>query len=331
MNIVLLSGGAGKRLWPLSDCKPKQFFELLETPEGIRESMLQRTYRMLKSMSDTVDISVSTSRDQEVLTREQVGEKVDICLEPSTRNTFGAILLVAAWLHDIKGVSDHEAVLACPVDSYFDEDFCRALGELHDFVNRGDANIALLGIKPKSVSEKYGYIVPKSAERVSEVDCFVEKPTRKLAAALIEKKALWNCGVFGFRLRYILDIAGDLLGTFRYSDIFDNYSHIPEVPFDKAVVEKEKCVSVMKYDGEWSDIGTWDELAKKMNGHPVGKARLIDSRDTFVFNDLNVPVLSVGVADLIIAATQKGILVADKSRAAEMKDYIVFPDADQSL
>ena len=322
MNIVLLSGGEGKRLWPLSDSKPKQFFELLETPEGIRESMLQRTYRMLKSMSGTVDITVSTSRGQEALTGEQIGDKVDICVEPSARNTFGAILLAAAWLHDIKGVSDHEAVLACPVDSYFDEDYCRALGKLHDFVNSGDANIALLGIKPNSVSEKYGYIVPKSAERISAVDCFVEKPTRKLAAALIEKNALWNCGVFGFRLRYILDIAVDLLGTSRYSDIYDDYSHIPEAPFDKAVVEKEKHVSVMRYDGEWSDVGTWDELAKKMNGHSVGVSRLIDSRDTFVLNDLNVPVLSVGTANLIIAATPKGILVADKSRVGEIKDYM---------
>lgn len=111
MNIVLLSGGSGKRLWPLSnDIRSKQFLKLFKTDDGSYESMVQRVYRQIISVEPDAGVTIATSKTQVSAIKNQLGEKVDICVEPCRRDTFPAIALASAYLHDIKGVPYSESV-----------------------------------------------------------------------------------------------------------------------------------------------------------------------------------------------------------------------------
>ena len=121
MNIILLSGGSGKRLWPLSnDVRSKQFIKLLKNGDTY-ESMLQRVYRQITTVDANAKITIATSKSQASIIKNQLGEKVSICVEPCRRDTFPAIILTAAYLHDKLNVEMDEPVIVCPVDPYVDD------------------------------------------------------------------------------------------------------------------------------------------------------------------------------------------------------------------
>ena len=214
VQIVLLSGGAGKRLWPLSnDLYSKQFLRLLKREDGIRESMIQRVCRQVQSVAPNIPVTVATGREQVSLIRRQLGSGVNISIEPCRRDTFPAIALVSAYLHEVRGVPLDEAVAICPADPYVDEGYFRAVLQLLQEAERADAaNLVLMGIEPTYPSEKYGYIIPMSQETQSMVRSFKEKPDQETAAQYIGQGALWNSGVFAFKLGYALHKARELLG-----------------------------------------------------------------------------------------------------------------------
>lgn len=138
MNIVLLSGGSGKRLWPLSnDIRSKQFIKIFRTGDGEYESMVQRVYRQIRSVDRDAAVTIATSKTQVSAIHNQLGNGAGICVEPCRRDTFPAIALVAAWLHDVKKVSEDEPVVICPVDPYVDEDYFQAVGELGRLAGEG--------------------------------------------------------------------------------------------------------------------------------------------------------------------------------------------------
>ena len=117
MNIVLLSGGSGKRLWPLSnDVRSKQFIKIFKLENGSYESMLQRVYRQIKATNPGATVTIATSKSQVSAIHNQLGEDVGVSVEPCRRDTFPAIALATAYLHDVQGVSEDEAVVVCPVD-----------------------------------------------------------------------------------------------------------------------------------------------------------------------------------------------------------------------
>ena len=121
VQIVLRSGGAGKRLWPLSnELYSKQFLRLLAQEDGSRESMIQRVCRQAQSAAPDVPITIATGREQTSLIRRQLGSRVNISVEPCRRDTFPAIALVSAYLHEVRGVPLDEAVAICPADPYVD-------------------------------------------------------------------------------------------------------------------------------------------------------------------------------------------------------------------
>ena len=177
MNIVLLSGGSGKRLWPLSnDVRSKQFIKLFAAPNGENESMVQRMYRGIKSVNSSSKVVVATSKTQISEIHNQLGDDVLISVEPFRRDTFPAIALAVAFLHDVEGVGDNESVVVCPVDPYVDSEYFNALSNLSAAAISGDSNLVLMGMKPTFPSEKYGYIIPASADAVAQVKTFREKP-----------------------------------------------------------------------------------------------------------------------------------------------------------
>ena len=324
MQIVLLSGGAGKRLWPLSnDLYSKQFLRLLKREDGTHESMIQRVCRQVQSVASNVPVTVATGREQVSLIRRQLGLGVNISIEPCRRDTFPAIALVSAYLHEVGGVSLDEAVAICPADPYVDGNYFHAVLRLLEEAERKDsANLVLMGIEPTYPSEKYGYIIPASQESQSMVQSFKEKPNKETAEEYIAQGALWNSGVFAFKLGYALDKARELLDYIDYEDLFNRYEELTKISFDYAVVEKEKNIAVQRYSGTWLDIGTWNTLAEVMPESSIGRVTMDEMcKNVHVVNTLPMPILCMGLKDVVVAASPEGILISDKERSSAMKPY----------
>lgn len=324
MNIILLSGGSGKRLWPLSnDVRSKQFIKLFKNPDGEYESMVQRVYRQIRTADRDAAVTIATSRTQASAIHNQLGQDVGICVEPCRRDTFPAIALATAYLHEVMGVNREEAVVVCPVDPFVDQDYFEALKKLGELAAASSANLVLMGIEPTYPSEKYGYIIPEDTGNVSRVQTFREKPDAATAKDYISQGALWNGGVFAYRLGYVLDRATELLNFTDYQDLFNRYDTLTKISFDYAVVEKEPDIEVLRFHGQWRDIGTWNTLTEAMDENCVGPSILNDTcENVHVINELDMPILCMGLKDVVVSASPEGILVSDKEQSSYIKPFV---------
>lgn len=324
MNIVLLSGGSGKRLWPLSnDIRSKQFIKIFRTRDGSYESMVQRVYRQIRKADSSARITIATSKAQVSVINNQLGEGISISVEPCRRDTFPAIALASAYLADVQGTDPEEPVVICPIDPYVEDGYFEALKDLAVQAAKGESNLVLMGIEPTYPSEKYGYIIPQGTEAVSVVANFKEKPDRITAQEYISRGALWNGGVFAFKLAYMLKKAHELLDFTDYQDLYDKYGSLEKISFDYAVAEKEERIQVMRFHGQWKDLGTWNTLTEAMEESCIGDAILAQPcKNVHIINELNVPILAVGMKDVVISASPEGILVSDKEQSSYIKPYV---------
>ena len=330
MNIILLSGGSGKRLWPLSnDIRSKQFIKIFKKPDTDTaaddryESMAQRVYRQIKKADPDATVTIATSKSQVSAIHNQLGEDVGISAEPCRRDTFPAIVLATAYLHDVKGIPEDEAVVVCPVDPYVQEDYFAAVKQLGALAQAGTANLVLMGIQPTYPSEKYGYIIPETKDAVAKVSTFKEKPDSITAQNYIAQGGLWNGGVFAYKISYVLERAHQLIDFTDYADLFSKYDTLQKISFDYAVAEHEPDIAVMRFNGEWKDLGTWNTLTEAMEETIVGDARLNDKcQNVHVINELGIPVLAMGLQDVVIAASSEGILISDKAQSSYIKPFV---------
>lgn len=324
MNIILLSGGSGKRLWPLSnDIRSKQFLKIFRRPDGSYESMAQRMYRQIRKIDAEAKVTIATGKAQVSEIRNQLGPEVGISVEPCRRDTFPAIALACAYLHDVQGVGEDEPVVVCPVDPYVEDDYFEALKRLSDLAAGGAANLTLLGMEPTYPSEKYGYIIPESRDEVSRVLTFKEKPDLETARTYLAQGALWNGGIFAFRLGYVLEKAHSLLSFVDYQDLMLHYESCPKISFDYAVVEKEPVIQVLRFHGLWKDLGTWNTLTEAMSDRTIGSVQMDEGcENTHVINALDIPVLVMGMKNAVVAAAPDGILVSDKEQSSYIKPYV---------
>lgn len=324
MNIILLSGGSGKRLWPLSnDVRSKQFIKIFKKDDNTYESMVQRMHRGIRSVNVDANITIATSKTQVSSIYNQLGDDVWISVEPCRRDTFPAIILATAYLHDVQGIDFDEVVVVCPVDPYMEDDYFKALEKLGRQTEHSNANLVLMGIEPAYPSDKYGYIIPKDQSVVSNVMIFKEKPDEKTAAEYIAKGALWNSGVFAYKLRYLLDKAHELIDFIDYEDLFSKYETLAKISFDYAVVEKETKIEVMRFNGTWKDLGTWNTFTEAMDGDSIGSVYIDKScKGSHVINELDVPIVCMGLKDIVVAASPQGVLVSDKAKTSEIKPIV---------
>lgn len=322
MKMILLSGGSGKRLWPLSnDIRSKQFLKLLKDHENNNESMVQRVYRQIRDTGIDSDLVIATGRTQKDSIENHLGNAVDVVLEPERRDTFPAIALAAAYLHFEKDMDPSEAVVCLPVDPYAELDYFKVVNILKEKIENNEAKIGLMGINPTYPSAKYGYILKeKNSDLVSG---FQEKPSEEFAKALIEDGAMWNGGVFAFQSGYIMDILSTYISFSSYEDVVRQYDQLPKISFDYEVVEKESSIVMVEYHGVWKDLGTWNTLTEVMDEPASGKVTLSDScSNTHVINELDIPMTVLGAKDMVIAASPDGILVSDKHESSYLKDYL---------
>ncbi|MBQ6366340.1 MAG: cupin domain-containing protein [Oscillospiraceae bacterium] len=334
MNILLLSGGSGKRLWPLSnEVRSKQFIKIFKKPEHLipagsedadaYESMVQRVYRQIRTVDADAVVTIATSKSQVSAIHNQLGMDVGISVEPCRRDTFPAIALATAYLHDVQKISPEEAVVVCPVDPYVEEDYFVALRRLWELAQAGTANLVLMGIDPTYPCEKYGYIIPADKEPVSRVSSFKEKPDVLTARKYIDAGGLWNGGVFAYKLGYVLRRAHEMIDFTDYEDLYRKYDTLNKISFDYAVVEHEKDIAVLRFAGQWKDLGTWNTLTEAMEETTVGDARMNETcTNVHVINELDVPILVMGGKDLVISASTDGILVSDKEQSSYIKPFV---------
>ena len=325
MNIVLLSGGSGKRLWPLSNnARSKQFLKLLECEDKSKESMVQRVYRQIGEMDADIHVTVATSVGQVDAIRSQLGADVDIVTEPERRDTYPAIMLAAAYLYDVKHCGLEEPVIVMPVDPYTEQGYFDTIQKMEQAVRENAADIVLMGIDPAYPSEKYGYILPKKEKQngYAEVRKFVEKPDALKAAELIADGALWNGGVFAFRLGYLIDKVDAEPGKNRFDTLLERYHTLKKISFDYEIVEKADRIAVTPFCGMWKDLGTWNTLSEEISADTGLTVRGEGTEDTKIVNELNIPVVALGVKDMVIAASPDGILVSGKDASSFMKPYV---------
>ena len=362
MKIVLLSGGSGKRLWPLSnDIRSKQFLKVVKNEDGETESMLQRVHRQMQAAGLGDGVTVATGAAQVESIKGQLGEAVSIVVEPERRNTFPAIALSAAYLYFEKNCPMEETVVVLPVDPYVGEEYFRMLHKLDAAVQAGAADLVLMGVAPTYPSEKYGYIIPipqagwdgqglarnipgnhgegkegifpgtsregrlvgNENSQLLPVLEFREKPDMQTAEELIQKGGLWNCGVFALKLSYLMAIVKKTIPCACYADVLRQYGEFEKTSFDYAVVEKAESVAVLPYHGEWKDLGTWNTLTEVMEEKPIGDVVVSEKcRNTHVINELSIPIVVMGAKDMIVAASPDGILVSDKEQSSYIKGYV---------
>ena len=327
MKIILLSGGSGKRLWPVSNnVRSKQFVSLLPSPNGGSESMVQRVVRQIKEANLCENITIATGIAQCGMIEAQLGSGVDIVTEPERRDTFPAIALSTSYLAMEKGCNDDEIVVVMPCDPFTDNGYFKTIAKMVEAVKCNRADLVLMGICPTYPSSKFGYIVPQTGEagkEVMNVAGFTEKPSEQHAAELIKSGAMWNGGVFCFRLGYMRAITEKYVQANTFTELRNRYNELPKISFDYEVVEKAKSIAALPYDGIWRDLGTWNALACELRNNCIGNA-IIDNPEagTHVINQLELPLLCIGTSNLIVAASPDGILVADKEHCEQLKNFV---------
>ena len=331
MQLILLSGGSGKRLWPLSnDARSKQFLPLLAKPDGGMESMIQRVVRQIREAKLTDNITFATNAVQRDSIINQLGEDVNVVTEPERRDTFPAIALASSYLAKEKKCNDDEVVVIMPCDVYTESKYFATIGKMVETVENDVADLVLMGITPTYPSEKFGYVVPEStqsSESVFNKDClrvarFTEKPNEEKARELLKQNAFWNGGVFAFRLGYIMNIVSQYLKTETFLETRNCYAEFPKISFDYEVAEKAESVAVVPFSGEWKDLGTWNALCEELPSTHIGNVMMGDHNvNTHTVNELGIPVFCNGLKDVIVAASPDGIMVCDKQDSEKIKDY----------
>lgn len=326
MHIILLSGGSGKRLWPLSnDVRSKQFIKLLSKPDGTKESMVQRVMRQLEESGICNSITVATSRFQCDAILNQLGENISVVVEPERRDTFPAITLAASYLVYEKCCGTDEIVVVMPCDSYTEIGYFKTIERMSEAVKNDVAKLVLMGIQPTYPSSKYGYIVPQldiANNEIYKVSHFTEKPDVPTAEKLISAGSFWNGGVFAFKLGYMMDIVSRYITVETFDEIRNRYRELPRNSFDYEVVEKEESVAVVPFAGEWKDLGTWNTLTDELQENTIGNVVMDDSSEnTHVVNELDLPIMCIGASNLIVAASCDGILISEKGKSENIKTY----------
>ena len=332
IHIIILSGGSGRRLWPLSsDIYSKQFIRMFPREDGRYESLIVRTYRGVRKLGEEMDVTICAGKDQVPAICSQLSENINLCTEPCQRDTFPAVALAAARIR-ARGGRDDDVAVICPVDAYVEDDFFRALLEMGEHVRGASNRLTLLGIVPGGSGgpggpgepgEGYDYILPANGEKLCAVTAIHRKPDAAQAAALMRQGALWNSGAFACRVGYILERSKETLGVADYREMMSRYALLPHVSFDEAVTEREKRRKVMRFSGVWKDIGTWNGLTQAMSAPTIGRVRMEDAcENVYAVNELNLPVLCVGIKDAVICAAPEGILIADRARASSLKPHV---------
>lgn len=294
--------------------------------------MMQRVYRQIRTVLPHASIIVATSIKQVSTIQEQLGKSISLSIEPRSRNTFPALALAVLNLVEHHGATSSDYIVACPIDSYVDDTYFLSIKDLVLATQERKANIGLLGITPSSANVAYGYILPGESASISRCKKFYEKPDPDAAKRYIEQGALWNSGVFVCQISYIQKKINDYGAYNTVRDIIDNYNEIPDSSIDYLITENEANIIVKRYQGTWTDIGGWETFSSVLPHPIIGKVVADDATaNACIINRLTIPIICMGMKNVVVVANTNGILVADKSRTQNLKmlaDSLQIEDND---
>jgi mannose-1-phosphate guanylyltransferase len=340
---VVLSGGAGTRLWPVSrEGHPKPFMLL---PDG--ESLLRKTYERTRRLGAQSILTV-TNREYFFLSRDEFDKaklpdtRAQYLLEPEGRNTAAAVAAAAFWVKAEHGES--ATMLITAADHLVTDLDAFAAAAARAELAAQEGFLVTFGIKPDRPETGFGYIETDGADEVAPVKQFVEKPDRATAAQFVRDGFLWNSGMFCFTagqiLRELAEHAPEVLdpvtacwermgadGAADFAELpAQLFSKVPSVSIDVAVMEKSRRVKVVRGDFGWSDIGSWEAVSRLVDPDAAGNRAsgdtvIIDSRNNFVHAEDRV-VAAVGVDNLMVVDTADALLVAAKDRAQDVKKVV---------
>ncbi len=343
---VILSGGTGSRLWPVSRrAHPKPFMKLLDG-----ESLAEKTFARAVAVAGDAPVLTVTSRDYFFYTRDlykqMSGEEHQhpFLLEPVGRNTAPAIALAALYME--RKLGPHTIMLILPADHLINDQvqFSFAVAEARSLAEQG--YLVTFGVHPTHAETGYGYI--RKAGRIPnsggfDVAAFVEKPDEATAKKYVESGDYeWNSGMFCFSVgAYLKALRQHAPEIHRCAQAcwegMDHFTQPLEIPaelfaecpaesIDYAVMEKADNCAVVSGDFGWSDIGSWKALSELYesdeSGNRIhGRAVMIDSRDCFIHGEGRL-VAAVGVKGLVIVDTGDAVLVADREHAQDVKQVV---------
>jgi len=326
---IILAGGKGTRFWPLSSLKsPKYTLRIFG-----KKSLFEECFSRAKLLAREKCIHISTNKDQ-----VKIINKKNLVIEPVGRNTAPAIGLAAVTL--LK--KDPEAVLVImPADHLIKnkKSFAADVNKAYKFVLKNPDAFVTFGIKPNQASNEYGYIKLKTPAcrqawqtsnlKPVRVSQFIEKPNIKRAAKFIKSKNyFWNSGIFVFKAKTYLEnlkkYNRKLYNGLTKGNVKNNFSKLPNISIDNAILEKAKSLFVIPAKFDWDDVGSWLALERHMkkdkSGNVVkGKHTGIKTKNTTIYNTEKRTVTTVGVEDLVIVQTKKAILVAKKDKLSLLK------------
>jgi len=323
MKSIILAGGVGTRLWPLSrEYYPKQFIQL----DG--RSLFQKTYERATHLSDPDEIFVVTNKIHQYLARNQIEEMGSaisddhLLAEPEGKNTLPAI----AWgMQCIRSISSSATAVVFPSDHLLGEN---ALDQIRAAEPLSAKNIVTFGIKPDSPHTGYGYIKPgRPLPYGAIVDEFREKPDEKTAQEYVRNGYLWNSGIFLLSVSSFFSelkkYRPELFDAFREGHIPD-YTQLESISIDYGLLEQSKKVAVVTLDTEWSDLGTFKalyDIEKHDSEGNIGKAEYFSAENNFVHAP-GKHVGLIGVHDLIVVDTSDALLVCDKRQSELVKNLV---------
>ncbi|MCM1118661.1 MAG: sugar phosphate nucleotidyltransferase [bacterium] len=322
MQIVLLAGGSGKRLWPLSNSlRSKQFLYTGYSSGGNSGTMISRVFQQVKKACPDSGILIATN-EKSVAMLETIVEDTDFCIEPEQKDTFPAICLALAYLKEKKKVAESEVVVLCPVDVDAELRFFETFRELERLIRDG-AHLALIAVQPDHPSNQFAYMLPEDKSRCSPCYWYREKPEIKDAEEYIEQGALWSGGVYAFELGYMLHRVKQIAKFEDYCDLYRNYHVMEKRSFACTVAEKEQNVWLIRYNGQWADRGNWFTFSEA-GGWESSEYNIVseNSKNVRVINELNMPILCMGCDNIVIAASAGGILVSDLKKCTDIKPYV---------
>lgn len=326
MHTILLCGGSGQRLWPLSgSIRSKMFLPLLPAPDGGTESMIGRVCRQLGQAGLDQSLLLVAHQEQVDLTRRYTGSKYPVVGEPYKRGTFTAAALGALHLLAAGKAQPEDIICIAPADMFANDDFFAQFHQFEAVLAASQAELLLLGTRPAYPSEQYGYIVPaqEDAGGYAPVLSFAEKPDTATALELMREQALWNCGVFAARLSFLLEHLERLGLPAEPAALTARYPDLPVRSFDKEVAEHCTNAVVVSHVGEWSDLGSWDTLADRLPSQVIGAGGLWgECGNSQLINELEVPLHVIGVSGIVAIACPEGILIASRKEANLIKDIL---------
>lgn len=337
MYCIILCGGSGTRLWPLSRKNfPKQFLNLL----GDR-SLLQETYSRARKIFKKENIIFVTSEDNYFNVYNQIKEiepnfrAEQILKEPASQNTAPAIACAIKYLVEGLRANLDSSVLIAPADHYIgdENEYGKIIKEA--LANIGD-NIGTIGITPQKAETGYGYI--KKGEKSGahcKVEKFVEKPNKETAENYIASgQYVWNSGMYIFKIKTFInelkkhspEIYSLLVS--RMKIFLENFKNLPATSIDYAIAEKSDKMVVFEGDFSWSDIGSFDALAEILKNNNKAKHVNIDSKNVFVHSAKNRLIATLGVEDLIVVESNDSILIQRKGRSEDIRKIVAYLNAN---